>query len=99
MDFIIKYSVKYAHIQASLDKTLSDNRVTVPSVDSLCFRVTSFNRLLRLQVSTDFTEILLFVCSKICYVVDAEFCENLILFGGVMNMCSGVNYFPGYRVE
>jgi len=27
-----------------------------------------------------------------CYVVDAEFCENPILFDGVMNMCSGVHF-------
>jgi len=28
-----------------------------------------------------------------CYIVDTEFCEKPILFGGVMKMCSGFTFF------
>jgi len=71
--------------------------VLLPTVDSLCFGVT-LNRLLLLQTLTillKFGDLL----AVRCYVVDAEFCENLILFGGVMKMCSGVYFFPGHSVQ
>jgi len=29
-----------------------------------------------------------------CYVIDAKFCENQILFDGVMKICSGVYFSP-----
>ena len=58
-------NIAFSHVCYLHTLVLFDSHVSMrlPIVDSLCFGMTSLNRLQLLQALTDYTEIRLFVCS------------------------------------